>query len=117
MGPESNIALSVAFLKHLEGTYAIKHMEEKMSRVSMVRKIEDSCRRDASILKSRRGVVSNADWYATCNQVQRHSTHGRTGAPWNRMKSLRVSMTRRPNAILEPGLSSGHRKLRSNAHQ
>ena len=75
-------------LEHPEGTYAIKDMEEKRNRVRIVRNVEDTCRTDASILKSKRGVVSNADWYATCNQVEWHSTHDRTGAPWNRIKSL-----------------------------
>lgn len=64
MGPESKIALLVPFQEHLEGTYAIKHTEETRIRVRTVRK-KDSCRSDASILKSIRGVVSNADWYAT----------------------------------------------------
>jgi hypothetical protein len=88
MGPESIIVLSVPLLEHLEGTYAIKHMEEKRSRVRTVRKMDGTCRSDASILKSIRGVVSNADWYAICNRVEWHSTHDQTGAPWNRIKSL-----------------------------
>jgi hypothetical protein len=70
VGPKSNIALSALFKEHLERTYAMKHTEETRSRVSTVRKKEDSCRSDASILKNIRGVVSNADWYATCNQVE-----------------------------------------------
>lgn len=55
------------FRWYLEGTYAIKDMEEMISRFRKWRKTEDSCRSDASILKSMRGVVSNADWYAIWN--------------------------------------------------
>jgi hypothetical protein len=117
VGPEPNTALSVPFLERLKGTYDIKHIEEKRRRVRKVRKMEESWRSDANILKSIRGVVSNADWYATSNQVKWHSTHDRTGVPWNRMKSLWVSMTRRPNAILGLALSNNHKKRRSSAHQ
>jgi hypothetical protein len=92
-------------------------MDERRTSASMARKTEDSCRRDASIHKSIRGVVSSADWYATCNQIERHSTQDRTGAPWNRIKSLWVSMTRRPNAIVRLASSIEHRKQRSSAHQ
>ncbi len=69
MGPESVMRRRDQhnFLGYSEGTYAIKDMEEMRSRVRMVRKMEGSFRSDASILKSIRGVVNNADWYAIWN--------------------------------------------------
>ena len=67
MGPEPNTASSAQHFRSVEGTYAINPMEESRSSVRVVRKKGDSCKSDASILNSRRGVVSSADWYATCN--------------------------------------------------
>ena len=67
--------------------------------VNRMRRNAGNCSRDANMRKMTRGVVSNADWYAERMSLSRREVlEEGIHIPWNRTKSLNVSVMRRTSA-------------------